>query len=99
MALEPDPTLVSQFEANGVDFVRAMAPDWVGPLRNQAYLWLKLKDEESRLRNEASQAEQLRIAREASNRAHTAAIAAVIAIPIAIIAIVISALSWLYPRH
>jgi hypothetical protein len=96
----------SQFEKMGVAHVRDFAPQWGGPLAGLAYQWLKLKDDEAQSKedearrfNEASQTEQLRIAREAKKSAQIAATAAIVAIPIAIIAIILSALSWLYPRH
>jgi hypothetical protein len=89
----------AHFETMGEEHVRDMTQQWQGSLQAFAYKWLRQKDQESRLRNEASQArneasqaEQARTARIAK----TAAVAAAIA---AIIAIIISTLTWLYPRH
>jgi hypothetical protein len=89
----------AHFETMGEEHVRDMAQQWQGPLQALAYKWLRQKDQESRFRNEASQAEQIRTARTAKNAAIIAAIAAAIAVPLAIISIIISTLTWLHPRH
>jgi|SRR5580704_9685832 hypothetical protein len=60
--------------------------------------WLAEKDHEERLRSEASQIEQNRIARSAKKAAWIAAIAAIVAAIVAIIAAAIAGLAWLYPH-
>jgi CHASE3 domain sensor protein len=89
----------AHFEKMGEEHVRDMTHQWQGPLQALAYKWLIQKDQESRLRNEASQArneasqaEQARTARIAKNAAVAAAI-------VAVIAMIISILTWLYPKH
>jgi len=89
----------AHFETMGEEHVRNMAQQWQGLLQALAYKWLRQKDQESRLRNEASQAEQIRTARTAKNAAIVAAIAATIAVPLAIISIIISVLALLHPPH
>jgi hypothetical protein len=86
------------FEAMGETTVRTTAPQWSGKLRTDAYHWLDSRSKAERLRNDASQAEQIRTARTAKNAAIAAAIAAAITVPLAIISIIISVLAWLHPR-
>ena len=87
-------------ERMGVEKVRTLVHTGGLPTQRQlsAVNWLAEKDRESRLRSEASQAEQSLTARSAKKAAWIAAIAAIIAVPLAIISIVIACLSWLYPR-
>jgi hypothetical protein len=68
--------------------------------------WLADKGQESELRREASQAEQIDIASSAKDAAWEAARAAnkantiaAIAVAMATIAIIISTFAWIYPRH
>jgi hypothetical protein len=62
------------------------------PFRNSAIAWLAELDEKQRERDEAHQAEQMRIGRSTLK-------AAWIAVGAGIGAIVVTILSWLYPRH
>ena len=57
-----------------------------------AYRWLEEKDQEARLRNEALQAEERRVARTTKNVAIAAAV-------LAGLGLVISVLAWLFPHH
>ena len=100
--MDRDAARIAGFEAEGAPTVRSR----VGKGHNSPYnaehralatVWLAEKDQaraDAELaRNEASQADSLRIARSAKNAAWAAAIAAMIAVPIAIVSIVISVLS------
>ncbi len=69
------------------------------PLFGEARNWLAQKEDEERARNEAMQAEQMRVALSANRTAKIAAIAAIVAAIVAIIAAVISYLAWVYPVH
>jgi CHASE3 domain sensor protein len=89
----------AHFEKMGEKHVRDMAQQWQGPLQALAYKWLIQKDQESRLRNEASQARNEASQAEHARTARTAKNAAVAAAIAAIIIIIISTLTWLYPRH
>ena len=71
-----------------------------------AIKWLAQKDQESARRREASQAEQIDIARSAKDAAWEAARAAnkantiaTVAVVMAITAIIISTFAWIYPHR
>jgi hypothetical protein len=66
--------------------------------KEAASRWLLPLEQAERARAEASQAEQMAIARSAKKAAWAAAIAAIVAAIVAIIAAVISALAWLAPH-
>ena len=86
----PDKALVAQFEEQGTLTVRARLGEWTGHVRAEAIAWLAYKEEEGRLRNEASQALQMRVALSAKNAAWVAAIAAIIAAIFAAISIAVA---------
>ncbi len=65
---------------------------------NDAITWLGAKDQDRSARAEASNSEQMRLAREANTIARQAKIAAVIAAVLAAIGSIISVLSWLFPH-
>ena len=89
MADPPRQQFREQFETQGMQTVRARLIEWTGPIKGEAIAWLAHKEEEDRLRNEASQASQIRIALSAKNAAWIAAAAAIIAAIAAIITIVV----------
>jgi hypothetical protein len=99
---------LARFEEMGEDAVRILAytKRFTTPNQRLAIKWLAQKDQESERRKEASQAEQIAIARSAKDAAWEAARAAnkantiaATAVAMAIIAIIISAFAWIYPRH
>lgn len=73
------PEQIAQFEKLGVRNVRGLIGEWSGTLKYDAMMWLAQKDEEERLRNEASLSSQMRTALSAKTAAWIAAIAATIA--------------------
>jgi len=75
----PSAELVRQFEEQGTETVRARLLEWNGEVKREAILWLAQRDEELRLRNDASQSSQMRVALSANRAAWIAAIAATIA--------------------
>jgi hypothetical protein len=89
------------FDQQGEDHVRlnvqtfdfATASSGSKMLNRYAKEWLAQRDKESRLRNEASSDESLRVARSAKNAAWAAAIIAAIAAVIAIASAVIAYLA------
>jgi len=83
----------AHFETMGVAHVRDMALQWQGPMQALAYKWLRRKDQEARRLNEASQAEQIEIARSAKDAAWEAARAAKIANKIAVAALIAAAVA------
>lgn len=83
----PDEELTRQFTKHGVANVRALLGEWTGPVKTEALAWLARQDEADRLRNDASQASQMRVALSAKRAAWIAAIAAIIAAIAAIITI------------
>lgn len=90
----------AEFDAMGEDQVRLLIPDLSDPRRTWAKEWLARVDQESRLRNEASQSESLAIAKSAKDAAWEAARAAsnantiaAIALAAAVIAIAVSIFS------
>lgn len=66
----------AQFEKLGASNVRMLQPQWSGPIARAALDWLAGKDHEERRLSEASQEEQIEIARSAANAASVAAAAA-----------------------
>ena len=106
--MDDDSEQFSRFEKMGEEAVRLRTLTGGFATTNQrlAIKWLAQKDQESERRREASQAEQIDIARSAKDAAWEAARAAnkantiaAIAVAIAILAIIISTFSWIYPHH
>ena len=97
---------LARFEEMGEDAVRILAytQRFTTPNQRLAIKWLAQKYQELERRREASQAEQIAIARSAKDAAWEAARAAkkantiaIIAVTMAIVAIIISTFSWIYP--
>lgn len=84
-----DPAIVRQFEEMGPDTLRVRLGQYTGEVFRQAIEWLAQKDLEERSRNEATQAEQMRVALSANRAAWIAAFAAIIAAIAAIVTIVV----------
>ena len=106
--MRDDNEQLARFEEMGEDAVRILVHTkrFITSNERLAIKWLAQKDQESERRREASQAEQIDIARsakdaawEAARAAKTANAIAMIAVAMAIIAIVISTLTWIYPPH
>ena len=95
-----DPTIIAQLERQGEAQVRVLIASGQYPtqLIQTAVRWLAKKDQEARVRNDASQIEQNQTARSAKKAAWIAAIAAIAAAIVAIMAAVIAAIAWIYPR-
>jgi hypothetical protein len=66
----------AQFEKHGAATVRAMLPEWQGPMKLIAMKWLAEKDAEDHLRADSARAEEMDIARSAKDAAWVAARAA-----------------------
>lgn len=96
---------IASFEEQGEAQVRDKIAMRVFNDENRALAvrWLESKDQEreaaSRARSEASQDEQIKVARSAKNAAWAAAIAAMVAAVVAIIAAVISYFAWSSPHQ
>jgi hypothetical protein len=104
--MDDDSELAHYFEEMGEDAVRMNIENDFFPhsVRALAIKWLAQRDHGSEQRREASQAEQIDIARSAKDAAWEAARAAkkantiaIIAVTMAIVAIIISTFSWIYP--
>lgn len=87
-----DNEISAQFEEMGETYVRAMAPQWSGKLRGDAYRWLQQKAREDRRRNEAFQVAQAAAARDTKRAAN-------ITIALVVVSILIAVLAWLFPRE
>jgi hypothetical protein len=106
--MDNDGEQFARFEEMGEEAVRILAYTAGFATTNQrlAIKWLAQKDQESERRRDASQAEQIDLARsandaawEAARAAKTANTIAIIAVVIAIVAIIMSTFAWIYPHH
>jgi len=95
--------LFAEFEKLGEPEVRRRHTsgeyDHSPAFKQAASQWLLPKEEAERSRRDASQVEQIEIARSAKNAAWAAAIAAIVAAIVAIIAALIAGLGWLMPHR
>jgi hypothetical protein len=106
--MDDDSEQLARFEEMGEDAVRIHVHTFSFNTAHQrlAIKWLAQKDQELERRRDASQAEQIDIARSAKDAAWEAARAAnkantiaAIAVAMAMVAIIISAFAWIYPRR
>jgi hypothetical protein len=96
-----DKAFFANLETRGVAQVRQMysAGAWATALMPAVSQWLSERDQEERLRGEASQNERTKIARSGNKGTWIAAVAAIVAALFSILGTVITYLSWIGPHR